>query len=74
MDRCNTDSTKGKQGGWLVMGCLNYTINPNPDYWPECKFGSNALRNRSAGLDANGTLASSTAVQSSVGEGQPPYA
>lgn len=56
------------------MGCLNYTINPNPDYWPECKFGSNALRNRSAGLDANGTLASSTAVQSSVGEGQPPYA
>lgn len=25
-----------KQGGSITSGCLNFTINPNPIYWPEC--------------------------------------
>lgn len=35
---CDTDSVYGKRGGAAVSGCLRYTLQPNPLYWPECDY------------------------------------
>lgn len=36
MPRCDDHGENWKQGGYITYGCMNFTINPNPIYWPEC--------------------------------------
>ena len=38
-DSCNTGGENGKQGGWTTSGCLTYTFQPNPLYYPDCNRG-----------------------------------
>ncbi|EME80414.1 uncharacterized protein MYCFIDRAFT_78154 [Pseudocercospora fijiensis CIRAD86] len=38
VDSCDTVGENNKHGGTASSGCLQYSFQPNPQFWPNCKL------------------------------------
>ncbi|PIA90746.1 hypothetical protein CB0940_11004 [Cercospora beticola] len=55
VNSCDTEGYDRKHGGYIDAGCLRYSIQPNPKFWPECGYFHCSEADHHCWLDGNPT-------------------